>query len=202
MRHPIRGVCAVASAVLLLVPALESYAAGPRGVLAQRRRSGYVMPAKPAVVNSSAEIDALNQALKALGATDVSYDGHRAKAVEHVGAAIRFLEQPNAKGKDNAAIGRAATGKRAVATKTAATPEAASAESLQKAKKILFSVHRKLADHSASRGQLRADAQVRLAIDEIVAAQKPPKPGTRSAADTEVFAPADIPSTGPDKPTK
>ena len=81
----------------------------------------------------------------------------------------------------NGAVSKSLTGKPAAA-KADATPEAASDESLRKAKTVLFKVHHKLADHTASRGHLRADAEVRTAIGEIVAALTPSKPAPNDKA--------------------
>jgi hypothetical protein len=165
----------------------EVHAGVPRGILLQRRGNMYRIPAQPAIIDSSPTIDTLNKALKALGATDRDYDGHREKAIAHIGAAIRSLETPNARGKSNAAVEKAATGKPA-ATSTAKTSQTASDESLRKAKAILFAVHHQLTEKTATRGQLRADAEVRIAINEIVAALKPST--TTPAAKAATTAPA------------
>lgn len=170
LRHG-RGLVA---AMLVLGFAAEVHAGVPLGILAQRR-GGFRMPSKPAIVDSSPQIDTLKKALTALGSTDRDYDGHREKAVLHVGLAIRHLETASGRGKNNAAIEKAASGKPATATRTATTPQAASDESLRKAKTILFSAHHYLTNHTATRGHLRADAEVRIAINEIVEALKPPK---------------------------
>src|SRR5262245_46264503 len=76
--------------------------AAPLGRIARaaypQRRGFVIVPQRPVNVDSSPAIAGLNKALRALAATDRSYDGHREKAVAHVGAAIRHLELPNAKG--------------------------------------------------------------------------------------------------------
>ncbi|MDR3635627.1 MAG: hypothetical protein P4L84_17630 [Isosphaeraceae bacterium] len=172
MGQIIPSVRSLVAAVLVLAFVAEVHAAVPRGILPQRRGTMFRMPPKPANVDSSATIDTLNKALKALGATDLDYDGHRQKAIAHIGAAIQHLELPNAKGKSNAALEKASSGQPAAVTRTATTPQQASDESLRKAKTALFAVHHKLTDHTASRGHLRADAEVRIAIDEIIAALK------------------------------
>ena len=158
-------------------------AAYPRG------RGNYRIP-KPTNVDSSPIIDDLKKALKALGATDRSYEGHREKAVEHVGVAVRLLAMPNAKGRDNAAIEQAAQGKSA--GKAPATSEADSEASLRKARKVLFSVHHQLADHAATGGRIRADAQVRTALQEIDLALKAgkPAPNQGTAPGTAAGAPS------------
>ena len=142
----------------------RSVGAGCRGCRRSRRSS-----------NSSGSIDNLNKALKALGATDLDYDGHREKAIVHVADAIHHLETASGRGKSNALIQQAEAGKTAAATKTASTPQDASDASLRKAKAILFVVHHELADHPASKGQIHADASIRVAITEIVSALNPPK---------------------------
>jgi hypothetical protein len=205
MRQLVPHASGLVAAVLVLGFVAEVHAAVPLGILLQRRGNTFRMPSKPANVDSSATIDTLNKALKALGATDRDYDGHREKAIAHIGAAIHHMEMPNAKGKSNAAVEKAATGKPAAATKTATTPQTASDESLRKAKAILFNVHHQLTEHTASRGQIRADAEIRIAIDEIVAALKP---NTTTPAAKAAAAPAasttttTTTSTTPGKPAK
>ncbi len=129
---PIRVIVA---AVLVLCCLAEVKAGAPIGIRLQRRGGRIYVPSKPVTIDSSPIIEPLNKALKALGSTDRDYDGHREKAIYHIGAAIRHMETPNAKGKSNAAVEKAADGKPPVATKTATTPQAASDESLHKAKK-------------------------------------------------------------------
>src|SRR5262249_52443346 len=123
-------------------------------------------PQRPVNVDSSSEIAGLNKALRALAATDRGYDGHREKAVAHVGAAIRHLELPNAKGQSNAAVAKAAAGK------AETTPQAASDASIRQALSSLSAVHHRLTDKTATRGHLRADAEVRIAISELGLALK------------------------------
>jgi hypothetical protein len=125
-------------------------------------------------------IDGLNEALKALGETDREYDGHREKAITHIGAAIRHLELANAKGRSNEAVAKAFAGKSPA--KSATTPQAASDASLRKALKTLFAVHHQLTDHAATGGRIRADAEVRIAIQELSLALKPSTPATAPAS--------------------
>lgn len=181
---------AVLAAVLVLGFVAEISAAAPRGFLAQRR--GFRMPTRPTVVDSSPQIEILNKALKALGSTDLDYDGHREKAIRHIGLAIGHLGNPLARGKSNvgAAVAKATAGTSAN-TKTPKTSQDASDENLRKAKTLLFSVHHKLADHTATKGHLRADAQVRIAISELVAALNPP-PAAKAKA--SAVAPATAPA--------
>ena len=138
---PIRVIVA---AVLVLCCLAEVKAGAPIGIRLQRRGGRVYVPSKPVTIDSSPIIEPLNKALKALGSTDRDYDGHQQKAIYHIGAAIRHIETPNAKGKSNAAVEKAADGKPAVATKTATNPQAASDESLHKAKTILFAVHHQI----------------------------------------------------------
>ncbi len=194
-------------AVLILGSAAEVQAIGPRGILLQRRGTGYRVPAKPAIVDSTPTIEVLNKALKALGSTDRDYNGHREKAVTHVGLAIRHLETASGRGKSNEAVEKAATGKPATATKTATTPQAASDESIRKAKAILFSVHHQLTEKTATRGHLRADAEIRIALSEIAEAlkpEKPEKPATATAAKAATPPASSVPAsaTTPAKPAK
>src|SRR6476646_10146971 len=109
MRQLVIHARSVVAAALVLGFVAEVHAAPLRGIFFQRRGSRYRMPAKPAVVDSSPPIERLNKALKALGTTDRDYDGHREKAVAHIGAAIRHLETPTGRGKSNAIIEAAAT---------------------------------------------------------------------------------------------
>jgi hypothetical protein len=183
----------VVAAVLVLVLgfAAEVPAATPRGLLAQRR--GFRMPTRPPIVDSSPTIETLNKALKALGSTDRDYDGHREKAITHIGLAIRQLENPYArKGNVGAAVSKAVAG---TSTKTSKTSQAASDESLRTAKTILFSVHHKLADHTSTKGHIRADAEVRIAISELVAALNPaPAAKTKTKAKPKASAAAPAPA--------
>jgi hypothetical protein len=184
LTHHVRGVVA---AMMVFGFAAEVHAAAPRGIRFQRRGHTFRTPPKPTIIDSSPTIDTLNKALRALGATDRDYDGHRLKAVGHIASAIHHLETPTARGKSNSAIDKSAIGHPAAATKTATTPQAASDESLRKAKAILFTAHHQLADHTASRGHIRADAEIRIAITEIVDALKPaavPSDATAGASTT------------------
>jgi hypothetical protein len=198
MRHLVRHAL---GAALILGFAAEVHAIAPRGILLQRRGNVYRLPAKPAIIDSSPTIEVLNKALKALGSTDRDYGGHREKAVTHVGLAIRHLETASGRGKSNDAVDKAATGKPVTATRTATTSQAASDESLRKAKAILFSVHHQLTEKTATRGHLRADAEIRIALSEIAEALKPEKstPPAKAAASTTTPTSA---STTPTKPAK
>jgi hypothetical protein len=150
-----------------------------------QRRGGVYIPRRPANVDSSPMIDTLNKALKALSTTDRDYDGHREKAINHISAAIRHLELPNAKGRNNAAVAKAMAGK-------AATPtQAASDAALRKALSVLFAAHHELTDHASTGGRIRADADVRIAIQELGLALKPSTP---AAVPNPSSAPA--PATG------
>jgi hypothetical protein len=46
---------------------------------------------------------------------------------------------------------------------------------------VLFSVHHKLADHASTRGRIHADAEVRIAIQELVLARKAATPAAAPA---------------------
>ena len=102
MREIIPFARGLVAAVLVLGFVADAEAAVKPGILLQRRGRAFRMPAKPANVDSSPTIADLNKALKALGATDLDYDGHREKAINHIGAAIRDLEMPTARGKSSA----------------------------------------------------------------------------------------------------
>jgi hypothetical protein len=147
-----------------------------------QRRGKMTVPQRPANIDSSPMIDGLNKALRALGATDRDYNGHREKAITHIGAAIRHLEVPNAKGRSNDAGAKSDAGN--PPAKTATTPQDASDASLRKARTALFAVHHQLTDKASTAGRIRADAEVRIAIDELSQALKPstptapPAPGT------------------------
>jgi hypothetical protein len=147
-----------------------------------QRRGRMPVPQRPAPVDSSPMIEGLNKALRALGATDRDYDGHREKAITHIGAAIRHLEVPNAKGRSNEAVAKADTGK--PPAKTATTPQDASDASLRKARTALFAVHHQLTDKASTVGRIRADAEVRIAIDELSHALKTSTPAAAPAPGT------------------
>jgi hypothetical protein len=148
------------------------------------------MPSRPANVDSTPMIDGLNKALKALGATDRGYDGHREKAVNHIGTAIRHLELPNAKGQSNAAITKALAG--TSPAQGGAPTQAAADATLRKAVAALFAVHHQLTDHASSGGRIRADAEVRIAIQELGLALKTATPASSST-------PAPTPAKAEDK---
>ena len=86
----------------------------------QRRGGMYGRPGQANLDNSDA-IVGLNKALTAPGETGRDYDGHREKAITHIGVAIRHLEPPNAKARANAAVSKALAGKGA--GKNAGAPE-------------------------------------------------------------------------------
>ena len=142
---------------------------------AQSRRGRTSIPQPPANIDSSPMVDGLNKALKALSATDRDYDGHREKAINHIHAAIRDLQVPNAKGQSTAAGDKASADHSSTAkasAKAPTTPQADSDASLSKAQEALFAVHHKLTDKASTRGRIHADAEVRIAIDELVLAKK------------------------------
>jgi hypothetical protein len=149
------------------------------------------VPSRPAPIDSTPMIEDLNKALRALGATDRDYDGHREKAINHINAAIRHLEVPNAQGRSNAAAAaaKADTGKSPAQAPT--TPQDASDASLRKARKALFDVHHKLTDKASTVGRIRADADVRIALDELTQALKTSAPAAAPAP-----APAPAPASG------
>ncbi len=158
------------------------------------------VPSRPAPVDSSDMIDDLNKALKALGATTYEYDGHREKAIEHIGAAIRRLGLPGAQGASNAAVSKAMNGQDSAKTRTKSAgtaapsgPDDASNTQIRKALTALFSVHHKLTKKTSSVGQIQADAQVRIAIDELVAARNMAAPAASPASGAT--SPSSSPST-------
>jgi hypothetical protein len=162
-----------------------------------QRRGRTTVPSRPTNVDSSPMITNLNKALQALGSTDRAYDGHREKAVTHIGAAIRAMELPTAKGKSAAAVAKAAAGKGDSGTST--TSQETSDASLRKARTLLFTVHHQLADKSATSGQLRADANIRTALTELDLALKPSTP---AAAPKTKAAPAPAPAAASGTPGK
>jgi hypothetical protein len=147
-----------------------------------QRRGRMNIPPPPTPVDSSPMIDGLNKALKALAGTDRDYNGHREKAINHIHTAIRDLELPTARGKSEEAVAKALTG-------TPTASQADSDASLSKARAALFAVHHQLEKNVASKGQIHADAQVRIAIQELVDAQKPPKPAKPAATPAPTAAP-------------
>jgi hypothetical protein len=135
-----------------------------------QRRGRMTIPRPPVNIDSSPMINGLNQALKALSEVDGDYGGHREKAINHINAAIRDLEVPNAKVAAGKSLAK-------TATNPAADPDA----SLRNALSALFSVHHKLADHASTRGRIHADAEVRIAIQELVLARKAATPAAAPA---------------------
>jgi hypothetical protein len=158
-----------------------------------QRRGRMTLPPPPTPVDSTPMIDGLNKALKALAETDRDYNGHREKAINHIHTAIRDLELPTGRGKSEDFVAKALTG-------TPATSQADSDASLLKARAALFAVHHKLEKNVASKGQIHADAQVRVAIQELVDAQKPPKPTKPAAA--AATTPTTAPKTAASKTAK
>jgi hypothetical protein len=147
----------------------------------QQRRGRTMVPQKPVNIDSSPMIDILNKALKALNATDRDYDGHREKAINHVETAIHKLQVPgaSAKGKGNGSNPKGDNGKDSAKTetdnapaKTPTTPQDESDASMRKAKAALFEAHHKLTDKASTAGRIHADADVRIAIDEVTLALK------------------------------
>jgi hypothetical protein len=149
-----------------------------------QRRGRMIVPQRPAVINSSPMIEGLNKALTALAATN-EYDGHRETAIKHINAAIKDLEVPGAKKSSEPAAASAPE-------KGSTIAQADSDANLQKALKALYAVHHDLTDKAATKGRIHADAQVRIAIDELVKVQKGIKAAAPAAAPA---APAAAPAT-------
>lgn len=162
----------IARRSLTLAAALAAVVAATQAQASPQRRGGSAVPPTPTNVTSTPEINSLRRAITALGETDRSYDGRREKAIEHIAAAIEHLEVPNARARTGAAVKSAA--EKAIAKKAETTSASASEASVRKALKFLFTTHHSLTDSSATRGQLRADADVRIAIDELSKALNPP----------------------------
>jgi hypothetical protein len=156
---------------------------------AAQRRGRMTLPPPPTPVDSTPQIDVLKKALKALAETDRDYSGHREKAINHINIAIRDLALPTAQGKKDVAAAQEIASKTAT---TNTTPQAESDASLRKARESLFKVYHQLEKNTASKGQVHAKAQVKVAIDELVEAQKPPKPAKPTAAPTSVPASAAV----------
>jgi hypothetical protein len=181
---------AAVAVVMVLGFALESDAYG------QSRRGRMIIPAKPAVINSTPMIDGLNRVLTALDATEHSFDGHRETAIKHINNAIRDMQVPNTKGQTKPAADVPA----GITPETkAGPPTQADAEALHKALTALYAVHHELSAKGATKGRIHADAEVRIAIQELVAAQKLVKPAATSAPATAT-ATATAPATAA-KPT-
>jgi hypothetical protein len=153
-----------------------------------QRRGRMYIPQPPANVDSSAMIDALNKPLKTLSAIDYRFGGHREKAIEHIQAAIRDLQVPNAQGKTASATVKASAPASAsppatkTATVTATPPPADAVANLQKVKEDLFAVYHKLNDKSSTRGRIHAGAQVLTAIQEVTSALNTVQPAGTPAA--------------------
>jgi hypothetical protein len=170
---------AAVAAVMILGFALESDAYG------QSRRGRMIIPAKPAVISSTPMVDGLNRVLTALDATEHSFDGHRETAIKHINNAIRDMQVPNTKGQTKAAADVPAGITPEV---KAGAPTQADAEALHKALTALYAVHHELSAKGATKGRIHADAEVRIAIQELVAAQKLVKPAPTSAPATATAA--------------
>jgi hypothetical protein len=172
LAHRARRRGAALAAVVIALGSVAGTEASP-----QRRGRVYIPP-KPANVDSSRMIDGLNTALKALAATAPDADGHREKAINHIDAAIRLLELPNAQGRSAAAVARARAGQPPAG---AAAPQVNEA-GLRKALAALFAVHHRLTDQASTRGRIRADAEVRIAIQELGLVLKASTPAAAHAA--------------------
>jgi hypothetical protein len=171
-----------------------------------QRRGRMVVPQQPTIVDSAPMVDDINKALKALEATDRDYDGHREKAIAHLHNAIRDVKVPTAaaKGKSNAAAAKAAAEQASAAaaeapadTSSAKTPTVSQADSdalISKALKVLFALHRELDGKAATKGQIHARAEVKIAIDELVAARKV---AAAAAAPASATVPGSAPASAP-----
>ncbi len=141
------------------------------------RRGRMIIPTRPVNVDSSPMIAELNRALMALNETDNNFGGHRETAIKHINLAIQDLANPDAKGKDISAV----------VARTPATAKADPYTSLRKAISTLFAIDRKLRDKSSTVGRIHAEAQVRIAISELMLGQKtvsPPPAAAPAAAPT------------------
>jgi hypothetical protein len=164
---------ALAAAVLVLGFVAEANA------YPHHRRGGVYIPPRPVNVDSSPMIAALNKVLMALSETDNNYGGHRETAIKHINRAMKDLENPDAKGQGNTAP----------QARTTAISQGDPYTSLRKALSILYAIHHKLDDKSSTVGRIHADAEVRIAISELILAQKTVKPAP-SAAPAPAAAPA------------
>lgn len=187
--------------------AVRTLAGTPKVRIIQVQRRGRVMiPQRPVNVDSSPMIDTLNKALRALAATDRVYDGHREKAIKHINGAIAHLQLPpgantgtnNAKNKSNQAAPKAATDESDGKTDT--TPPDVSEATLRKARKVLFDAHHQLTDKASTAGRIRADAEVRVAIQEVDLCLKPPAAAGAASASASAAAPAGSAATSKPAP--
>ena len=112
------------------------------------------------------------------------------------------MPNATAKGKSNGSDAKADTGKASAKAdasnapaKTATTPQDESDASMRKAKAALFEAHHKLTDKASTAGRIHADADadVRIAIDEVTLALKTSAPAATPAA-TPATAPASAPA--------
>jgi hypothetical protein len=160
----------------------------------QQRRGRTIIPQRPVNVDSSPMVDVLKKALRALGETDRDYDGHREKAIHHIGLAIQDLQVPTAKKQTREPAADTKTDASQTTAKTPTTPQDASDTSLRKARTALYDAHHKLTDKSSTAGRIHADAEVRIAIDEL---NKALGIGTPAAAPARATAPAAAPAPAP-----
>jgi hypothetical protein len=181
---PTRRCAPALAAVLIVLGCVAEASAAPQ----RRGRSTgrMAIPQPPANIDSTPMVDGLKKALTMLSATDYSFDGHLPKAIEHIHAAIRDLQVPNASAKSKtvsaAAAPKATAGAANPATKTAATPPAESKAILDQAKAELFAIYHKLDDKDSTKGRIHAKAEVLVAIQELTSAQKLVNPTGDAAA--------------------
>jgi hypothetical protein len=159
-----RPVSALVAAVLVLGFVAEANAY-------PHRRGGVYIPPRPVNVDSSPMIAGLNRALMALSETDNTFGGHRETAIKHIYLAIKDLENPDAKGQGNGAP----------AARTTAISQGDPYISVRKALSALYAIHHKLDDKSSTVGRIHADAEVRIAISELILAEKTVKPAPTAA---------------------
>jgi hypothetical protein len=174
---PRRRSALVAAALAVTLASLAVSEAAHAGTYFQRR-GRMIIPQRPVNVDSSPMVDDLNKALKAIGQANHDPGGHLDKAVKHIHAAMSDLAVPTATAKGK---GDAAPAPDHAASAAPAVPEADSIASLRKARATLFALHHKLTDKASTRGRIHADAEVRIAIQEIDLALKSNAPAATPA---------------------
>jgi hypothetical protein len=120
--------------------------------------------------NNSHVIAALHTALNSLNQADHDYQGHRVRAIHHVGAAIHSLQPGAGSGNPaNAALALNGNGNlnAAGAGQNNRMPQATSDAHLRKALQSLSSVHNHLTGNGSTQHHARARNSVQMAMQEL-----------------------------------
>jgi hypothetical protein len=118
--------------------------------------------------NNGQVIAALRSAMSLLAQADHDYQGHRARALGHVGTAVRHLEPAAVRrNQPNPAMAFQNAGNGAGAGKKNAMPQATSDAHLRNAMQQLNAVHTQLTNFGSTPNHARARGSVQNAIQEL-----------------------------------